>query len=257
MSFSIPELNETVAAKFGNLFLYDPSAPMLFSSGIFWVLFLVFLPLYALLKRSRIQMTIFVVAFSLYFYYKSSGLFFLMLIATSLVDWLVSRWMSRLKDKNARRLLMWFSIVLSLSILGYFKYANFFLWNWNAMVEANFQPLDIILPVGISFYTFQSISYVVDVYKGKISPTLTWLDYIFFLSFFPALVAGPIVRADYFLPQLEKNETATSDEIWGGLWLILIGIVKKAVIADYIAQFNDLIFNDPAFYTGVQTLMGV
>ena len=82
MSFSIPELNETVAARFGNLFLYDPSAPMLFSSGIFWVLFLVFLPLYALLKRSRIQMTIFVVAFSLYFYYKSSGLFFLMLIAT-------------------------------------------------------------------------------------------------------------------------------------------------------------------------------
>lgn len=254
---SFPELNAGIAEKIGRLFMYDPSAPMLFSSGVFWVLFLVFLPLYALLRRSRIQMTLFVVAFSLYFYYKSSGLFFLMLMATSLVDWIVSRMLSKLTDRNARRALMWFSIVLSLSILGYFKYANFFLWNWNAMVDGNFQPLDIILPVGISFYTFQSISYVVDVYKNKIEPTRTWLDYLFFLSFFPALVAGPIVRADYFLPQLSKNRRATSDEIWGGLWFVIIGVVKKAVIADYIAQFNDLIFNDPSYYTGVQTLMGV
>lgn len=125
------------------------------------------------------------------------------------------------------------------------------------MVEGNFQPLDIILPVGISFYTFQSISYVVDVYKKKITPTRTWLEYMFFLSFFPALVAGPIVRADYFLPQLEKNLPATKKMIYGGLWLIIVGIVKKALIADYISQYNDLIFNDPALYTGVQTLMGV
>ncbi len=257
MSVHFPEIDDTVIENFTGMFLYDPSAPMLFSSGVFWMLFLVFLPIYALLKRSKLQMSLFVVAFSLYFYYKSSGLFFLMLMATSLVDWLVSRWMYRLRSRGARLTLMWFSIALSLSILGYFKYANFFLWNWNAMVEGNFQPLDIVLPVGISFYTFQSISYVVDVYKRKISPTRTWLDYIFFLSFFPALVAGPIVRADYFLPQLEQNQRATSDEIWGGLWLIIVGIIKKAVIADYIAQYNDLIFNDPALYTGVQTLMGV
>lgn len=257
MSVHFPEIDDTVIENFTGMFLYDPSAPMLFSSGVFWTLFLVFLPIYALLKRSKLQMSLFVVAFSLYFYYKSSGLFFLMLMATSIVDWLVSRWMYRLRSRGARLTLMWLSIALSLSILGYFKYANFFLWNWNAMVEGNFQPLDIVLPVGISFYTFQSISYVVDVYKRKISPTRTWLDYIFFLSFFPALVAGPIVRADYFLPQLEQNQRATSDEIWGGLWLIIVGIIKKAVIADYIAQYNDLIFNDPALYTGVQTLMGV
>ena len=236
---------------------YDPTAPMIFSSGLFWVLFILFIPVYAMLKRSRWQMIVFVVLFSLYFYYKSSGLFFLMLLGTSLVDWLVSRWMAKLRGQRARLALMWTSIVLSLSILGYFKYANFFLWNWNAMVGANFQPLDIILPVGISFYTFQSISYVVDVYKRKIGPTRTWLEYLFFLSFFPALVAGPIVRADYFLPQLEKNKSATTAEIWGGLWLIIIGIFKKAIVADYISQYNDLIFNDPSLYTGVQTLMGV
>lgn len=125
------------------------------------------------------------------------------------------------------------------------------------MVNSNFQPLDIILPVGISFYTFQSISYVVDVYKGKINPTASWLDYIFYLSFFPALVAGPIVRADYFLPQISENRKPTSIEIYGGLWLIIVGIIKKALIADYISQYNDLIFNDPSLYTGVQTLMGV
>lgn len=257
MNFSFPEIGEDALRNIASLFVYDAEAPLLFSSGVFWILFLIFLPIYSLLKKKKLQMSLFVVAFSLYFYYKSSGLFFLMLMGTSMVDWLVSRWIAATRGRGARLAMMWFSIALSLSILGYFKYANFFLWNWNAMVEGNFQPLDIVLPVGISFYTFQSISYVVDVYKGKLAPTRTWLDYIFFLSFFPALVAGPIVRADYFLPQLEKNEPPTSADIWGGLWLVMVGVIKKALIADYIAQYNDLIFNQPELYTGVQTLMGV
>lgn len=248
---------KTIAGNVFEMLEFDPEAPMLFSSGLFWVLFLLFIPVYGLLKKSKTKMVLFVVFFSLYFYYKSSGLFFLMLIGTSLIDWLVSKAIYREARRGVRLFYLWFSILLSLSILGYFKYANFFLWNWNAMVEGNFQPLDIILPVGISFYTFQSISYVVDVYKDRIAPTRTWLDYLFFLSFFPALVAGPIVRADYFIPQIEKNEVASKANIYGGLWLIIAGILKKAVIADYIAQYNDLIFNDPALYTGVQTLMGV
>ncbi len=202
-------------------------------------------------------MMLFVVGFSLYFYYKSSGFFFLMLMGTSLADWGLSHIIYRLRFRKAKLVVMWFSILISLSILGYFKYANFFLWNWSQMVEGNFQPMDIILPVGISFYTFQSISYVVDVYKKRIKPTRNWIDYLFFLSFFPALVAGPIVRADYFLPQLAKNERATTEEVWAGLWLVIVGIIKKALIADYIAQYNDLIFNEPTLYTGVQALMGV
>lgn len=236
---------------------YDADAPMLFSSGLFWLLFIFFLPIYVLLKKSKAKMVLFVIGFSLYFYYKSSGLFFLMLIGTSFIDWFISHLINYSKTRKAKLAWMWTSIIISLSILGYFKYANFFLWNWNMMVEGNFQPLDIILPVGISFYTFQSISYVVDVYKKRIKPTRSWFDYLFFLSFFPALVAGPIVRADYFLPQIKNNRHATRNDIYGGLWLIIIGIIKKAVIADYIAQYNDLIFNDPSLYTGVQTLMGV
>lgn len=247
----------TVLRNLGDMLLYDPEAPMLFSSGLFWLLFIFFLPVYALVKGRKSKMVLFVICFSLYFYYKSSGLFFLMLIATSLIDWGLSLMIYNLKSRGAKLTVMWCSVVLSLSILGYFKYANFFLWNWNMMVEGNFQPLDIILPVGISFYTFQSVSYVVDVYKGRIKPASKWFDYLFFLSFFPALVAGPIVRADYFLPQISENRKPTKENVFGGLWLVMLGIVKKAVIADYIAQYNDLIFNSPDLYTGVQTLMGV
>ncbi len=241
----------------GELLTYQKDAPMIFSSGVFWLIFIVFLPIYAMLKNRRWQMITFVVAFSLYFYYKSSGLFFLLLVGTSLLDWTLSRVLVRQKTILKRKLCVIVSIVASLSVLCYFKYANFFLWNWNQMVSGNFQPLDIILPVGISFYTFQSISYIVDVYKGRVTPTDTWLEYAFFLSFFPALVAGPIVRADYFLPQIKENYKATKDEVYYGFWLIILGIIKKSLIADYISQYNDLIFSNPTGYTGFESLMGV
>lgn len=247
----------TVAANAGAMLGYTPAEPMLFSSGTFWALFLIFMPLYALVRNRLWYMLTFVVGFSFFFYYKSSGWFVLLLGATSLIDWTVSRLMVRTDVKWRRKLLATVSIIVSLSVLAYFKYANFFLWNWNRMVEGNFQPLDIILPVGISFYTFQSISYVVDVYKGRVAPTATWLEYVFFLSFFPALVAGPIVRADYFLPQIRANYHATRTELYAALWMIICGILKKAVIADYIAQYNDLIFASPTGYSGFESLMGV
>ena len=246
-----------ILSNIGQLFLYDKSAPLIFSSGVFWLLFILFMPVYAAVKNRRWQMLLFVVAFSLYFYYKSSGIFFLLLIGTSLLDWSLSKVMVKLESKNARKLCVTISIVASLSILCYFKYANFFLSNLSVIVSHNFQPLDIILPVGISFYTFQSISYIVDVYKGRVAPTNTWLEYLFFLSFFPALVAGPIVRADYFLPQIKENHIPKRKEIYTGLWLIILGVIKKAIIADYIAQYNDLIFNSPGTYSGFETLMGV
>ncbi len=248
---------ETVARNILDLLSHDPKSPMLFSSGLFWALFILFIPVYSLLQERRCPMLVFVTAFSLYFYYKSIGIFFLLLTATSLLDWTLSRLLVELKETWQRRACMILSIVASTGILAYFKYANFFLWNWNAMVEGNFQPLDIILPVGISFYTFQSISYIVDVYRGRVAPTPTWLEYVFFLSFFPALVAGPIVRADYFLPQIRENRRATTREVYAGLWMIILGTLKKALIADYIAQYNDLIFMSPTGYTGFESLMGV
>ncbi len=238
--------------------LYDPQSPMLFSSGTFWALFLIFMPLYGLLRGRLWQMLVFVVAFSFYFYYKSSGVFVLLLGGTSLIDWTLSRLMTAPgRTRLFRKCCVALSLLTSLGILAYFKYANFFLWNLNAMIEGNFQPLDLILPVGISFYTFQSVSYIIDVYKGRVTPTRTWLEYAFFLSFFPALVAGPIVRADYFLPQIRENRHASRTELYTGLWLIILGVLKKAVVADYIAQYNDLIFQSPGSYSGFETLMGI
>lgn len=240
---------------------YQPGEPMLFSSGVFWALFMVFMPVYALLRNRMWQMVTFVVLFSFFFYYKSSGFFVILLGATSVIDWTLSRVLVRQKRRLWRRMCVLVSLLCSLSVLGYFKYANFFMANWHAMVGTNFSPMEIILPVGISFYTFQSISYIVDVYKGRVAPTKTWLEYVFFLSFFPALVAGPIVRADYFLPQIRQSNHATRREIYFGFWLIILGIVKKAIIADYIAQYNDLIFSvDPVTgpaYSGFETFMGI
>lgn len=236
---------------------FVPGEPMLFSSGLFWVLFLLFLPIYASLHNNRFRKTLFVFLFSLFFYYKSSGLFVLLLIATSVLDWNISRLLVAGYSRRVRKCLATIPILTSLGILAYFKYSNFFLWNITTLVGSNFQPLELVLPVGISFYTFQSVSYIIDVYRYRVRPARRWLDYAFFLSFFPALVAGPIVRADYFLPQIRKMHIATHREIWLGLWLAMLGVVKKAVIADYIAQYNDLIFNNPGSYSGFETLMGI
>lgn len=240
-----------------SLFAYNPDSPLQFSSGLFWILFIVFLPIYALLKSSRTKMMVFVILFSLYFFYKSSGLYFLLLVATSFIDWWVAQFIDSSKNRTERRVALTVSLVLSLGVLLFFKYSNFAIWNLNALVQGNFQPLDLIMPVGVSFYTFRTISYVVDVYKGKIQPVDDYIDYLFFLSFFPCLVAGPIVRARDFMPQLRENKPATREMIYGGLWLVMLGILKKAVFADYIAQYNNIVFNNPTGYTGFELLMAV
>lgn len=236
---------------------YDPWSPMLFSSGLFWVLFLVFIPIYASLKSNSTKMMLFVSLFSVFFYYKSSGFCFFLLIFTSIIDWAISRIVVNVRTPKRRKVLVGISIALSLSILAYFKYANFILFNWDSLVGNNFQPLDIVLPIGISYYTFRSISYIVDVYRGKVRPAKSWLEYFFFLSFFPALVAGPIVRADCLLPQIRENKRVCESDVYAGLWLIILGVIKKAVFADYICQYNDLVFDAPSGYNGFETLMGV
>ena len=250
-------LNAIDLHQFLSLFTFDKAEPLLFNSGTFWLLFLLFLPVYALLKSRRTKMMAFVIAFSLYFFYKSSGLYFLLLVATSVFDWWVAQFIDSSKNRTERRIALSVSLVFSLSILLFFKYSNFVMSNLESLIGGNFQPLDLILPVGISFYTFRTISYVVDVYKKKIQPTLDYIDYLFFLSYFPCLVAGPIVRARDFMPQLQENKPATREMIYGGLWLVMLGVLKKAVFADYIAQYNNIAFGNPTGYTGFELLMAV
>ncbi len=236
---------------------YNPQEPLMFSSGLFWVLAILFLPIYAALKNRRTMMMVFVTAFSLFFFYKSSGWAFMLLVATSAIDWWLARYIDGEDDNRKRKLALWLSLVCSLGLLVYFKYANFLLFNFDVIVGRNFQPLDIVLPVGISFYTFRTVSYVVDVYKRKIQATTNFLEYVFFLSFFPCLLAGPIVRASEFMPQLKENKPASREMVYGGLWLVLMGIIKKAVIADYIAQYVNIAYGNPSGYSSVELIMAI
>ena len=242
---------------------------MLFNSGLFLILFLCFIPIYYALRHRQMARIIYVVLFSLYFYYKSSGAYATIIILTATVDFLVGRRIF-LASGQGKKWWLVVSIIFNLGMLGYFKYTSF-LYNtfgplfysvgeWLGWVSTSFEPhqFDIFLPVGISFFTFQSMSYVIDIYRGEIKPLGKWVDYLFYVSFFPQLVAGPIVRAKDFIPQIYRTPVVTREEFGEGLYLILFGLLKKGVISDYISlNFVDRVFDAPSLYTGFENLMAV
>lgn len=247
----------TFLDNIANIFVYTPDKPMLFNSGIFMLFFTVFIIIYTILYKKKIIFSLYIIIFSLFFYYKSSGIYFLLLILTTITDYSFAWFLDKAQKKAWRVIWMILGVIPSLGLLAYFKYTNFLIFNWDLIVGHNFQPLDIFLPVGISFYTFQSVSYVLDVYWKKLKPTKSILDYAFFLSFFPQLVAGPIVKAHHFLPQLENTPKVDKNMVYAGVWLVMLGLFKKAVIADYISQYNDLIFASPGTYNGFENLMAI
>jgi D-alanyl-lipoteichoic acid acyltransferase DltB (MBOAT superfamily) len=239
-------------------FTYQEDQPLIFNSGFFLFLFLLFLTAYNLLSKTDRPKILFVTLFSLYFYYKSSGVYFILLIAITFIDFYLAKWIYLTNVYWKRYSLMILSLVTNLGMLGYYKYTNFFHEIFSAFAEINFQPLDIFLPVGISFFTFQSLSYTLDVYRKKLKPASSLLDYAFFVSFFPQLVAGPIVRAADFLPQIHQPTFVTKQMLGRGLFLICTGLFKKAVISDYISiNFVDRIFDAPTLYTGFENMMAV
>jgi D-alanyl-lipoteichoic acid acyltransferase DltB (MBOAT superfamily) len=244
--------------KFQTLFFYHPNEPMLFNSGFFMFLFFAFYAAYSALKNRFTARLIFVILFSYYFYYKSSGLYFLLLAIVTVCDFFLARYMARAKTQFVRRIFLIISLSIGLGILAYFKYFNFFGTTFSAIAGGNFQLKDIFLPVGISFFTFQSLSYTIDVYRRTIAPLDKILDYAFFVSFFPQLVAGPIVRARDFIPQIRKPLIITNEMLSAGIYLIICGLFKKAIISDYIGiNFVDRIFDNPALYSGIENLLGV
>lgn len=253
-----------------HLLAYHPQEPLIFSSGLFLFLFLGFSFIYMLLQQRLNVRLVFVTLFSYYFYYKSSGLYFWLLAMVTVSDFFIARGIQRLADGAAadatrasrarrwRKALVALSLLIDLGLLGYFKYTNFFAGMVSQLLEHNFQPWDIFLPVGISFFTFQSLSYTIDVYRGNLKPLPHLLDYAFYVSFFPQLVAGPIVRAADFAPQIRRPLVITNDMFARGVYFILIGLFKKAIISDYISlNFVDRIFDNPTLYSGLENLLGV
>ena len=245
---------------------YNPREPLIFSTSLFLFLFLGFTFVYMLLQKKLKPRLLFVMLFSYYFYYKTSGFYFVLLAVVTISDYYIAKKIASLRSEECSsttsrfspRLLVTLSLVIDLGLLGYFKYTNFFAGMWAQMVGSNFQPWDIFLPVGISFFTFQSMSYVIDVYRRDLKPLPSLLDYAFYVSFFPQLVAGPIVRARDFAPQIRQPLTITSEMFARGVWFIIIGLFKKAVISDYISiNFVDRIFDNPSLYSGVENLLGV
>ncbi|MGB6269842.1 MAG: MBOAT family protein, partial [Olleya sp.] len=222
--------------------------------------FAVFLPIVFILywfvidKNLKLQNALLVVA-SYVFYGWWDWRFLSLIVFSSLVDYTIGLHLQKEEKQSKRKLLLWTSILVNLGFLGVFKYYNFFVDNF---VEAftffggQIQPntLDIILPVGISFYTFQTLSYTIDVYKRKLEPTRDIISFLAFVSFFPQLVAGPIERATNLLPQFYKKRQFHYSQAVDGCRQILWGFFKKVVIADNCAEYANQIFNNSAEHSG-------
>lgn len=237
-------------------FVYDPDQKLLFNTGLFLGLFLVFYFVYAFLRKTFYLRLTYVILFSLFFYYKSSGIYFLLLLLSSVVDYGLSQIIFKATKDSTKKIYLVISVILNLGLLGYFKYMNFMIVTFNDMFQGNYKLHDIFLPVGISFYTFQSMSYIIEIYREEIKPTKNYIEYLFFVSFFPQLVAGPIVRAKDFLPQIYEKLNLTKQDVNNALFLIIGGLIKKTVISNYISvNFVDRVFDTPLSYTSFENLM--
>ena len=240
---------------------YDARQPLLFNTGLFLILFVCFVAVYRLLRGWRTGRMVFTILFSLYFYYKSSGLCSLILIGVALSDFFLGLAMQRASELERGRTVMMKLIILlnvtvNVGMLVYFKYFGLIAETINRFMTAKVDVINVILPAGISFFTFRSISYIVDIYRGQLRPCRSLLDYLFFLTFFPPLLAGPVVRAKDMLPQIKGNPVITSEMVSEGVYLIILGLIKKMVIADFISgNFVDRVFDNPALYSGFENFM--
>lgn len=240
-----------------DFFDYSFENPWFFTNYGFLLVLGVFLIFYSLFSSTGIWKKIYVILFSLFFYYKSSGPYLGIFIAMIFLDYNIALVIERIENNRKRKFLLIASILLSLSFLLYFKYSNFFLNIVNERFGTDYLIKNIFLPIGISFYTFQSISYIIDVYQKKIESSKSFIDYTFYMTFFPHLVAGPIVRAKDFIPQI-KNPIVVDNEVLKQSFLrIVTGLTKKLLIADLLAKYVDIIHANPAVYSGFENLISM
>ncbi|MBO4250368.1 MAG: MBOAT family protein [Paludibacteraceae bacterium] len=270
---------------------FDENSPLLFTQFYFWAFFALVYALFALIlsrqpsviSRQKLHLrNVYLLFVSWFFYYKTSGLFLLILAFITLSDWLIARRIvesqkSKVERPRIPQLWLVLSVVIDLGLLAYFKYAYFFTNMINDLFGTGFRVFDIfayigngfseagrfsvdtiILPVGISFYIFQVISYTADVFRGRIQPVKNILDFGFYVSFFPQLVAGPIVRAEEFIPQLYKPFHLSRRVFGIAVFWIINGLAKKIIMSDYLAvNIIDRVFDNPLLFSGFENLFAL
>lgn len=237
-------------------FMYSLEKPWFFTEFSFLFVFGIFLLFYALLVNQNFWRKIYIICFSLFFYYKSSGPFIGLFALMILSDYIFAIQIHK-SEGFRKKLFLIISLIYSSSFLLYFKYSNFFIENLNYLFGTHFQTGNLFLPIGISFYTFQSISYILDVYRKEIPPAENFSDYTFYMTFFPHLVAGPIVRARDFLPQIKHPQIINGALYKESVMRISVGLVKKLFIADYLAKYIDLVHLTPDGFSGGEHLFSM
>ena len=250
-----------------NLFSFDQAHPLLFTQFYFWAFFAIVMAFLCVFRSKVLLRNAFIFFASLFFYYKTSGLFLILLGFVILYNYIAGLWLAKDRSKGLKKAVVVLSVIVDLSLLCYYKYAyfltdvvnnlcgtSFVVKDWfaaagNAVAGSQAFSVDsIFLPVGISFFIFQAVSYVVDVYRG-LKPVRNFLDFGFYLSFFPQLVAGPIVRANVFIPQLRKPFFLGRTQFGIAVFWILNGLAKKLILSDYLAvNFCDRVFENPLLY---------
>ncbi|MBC7605724.1 MAG: MBOAT family protein [Burkholderiales bacterium] len=236
---------------------------MLFNSLSFAIFLPIVFALYWFAANRNLKLQNILLLVSSYFFYACWDYRFLfLLIFSTLLDYFTGIKMHEAANEKMKKFWFWLSITINLGFLGVFKYYNFFVASFadglsQFGIERQFSALQIILPVGISFYTFHGLSYVIDIYKGKINPERNFIDYSVFVSFFPLLVAGPIERATHLLPQIQRKREFDSAKAIDGLRQILWGLFKKLVIADNCAEYANYAFNNSDDLSGSTLIVGV
>ena len=258
------------------LFSFDEAQPLIFTQLDFWIFFLIVLSIFSFIQKHKLTRSIFLFVVSLFFYFKTSGLLVLLLSASIILNYFIGRGLGKTSSKIHKKVFVTLSVLFNLLTLGYFKYAYFFTDSFNEMFHTKYEVFNvfarmansfmgggsfadnIVLPVGVSFFTFQSISYVVDIYRKEVQPVQNFFDYAFFVSFFPQLVAGPIVRARDFIPQIRKPFQLNHNEFSWAIIQIVKGILKKVVLADYIAiHFIDKVVDAPEAFPGFISILAM
>lgn len=260
-----------------DIFSFSEDSPLLFTQANFWIFFAVIYFIYSILYSKKNLRSAYLFAISLLFYYKTSGLFVGILLFSTVNDFFLGKAIYKSTSVLLQKVLVAISVIINLGTLCYFKYAYFFTDSYNYLFQTNYEVVNylaqwantwgavdyftidkIILPVGISFYTFQTISYSVDIYRKQIEPLNSIIDFGFFVSFFPQLVAGPIVRASDFVPQIRKEINITKEDFGRASFMILKGLIKKMLFADYIAaNFMDRVFDVPEMFSGFTNIMAM